>query len=500
MSPAQDNFYADWRRSGDFSAVLRDERRVPSERLLQAIWRHQRLCRDRLRSTDGRPVRVLHPGFASVEGGPDFQGAVIQIGDQPPQSGDIEIDLQAGGWRAHGHDRNPAFRKVLLQVVWNSPGGGVPVPDPGPGDAVFKARSMGPPVMPVSAALDAPLADLARWLENDSPRSLPEDFRGQCCAALRELDGDEQGRILDAASAVRFQARAEQFGNRARHAGWEQALWEGLFRALGYKHNVWPMQALAETLPQWRGSRESAVTVEARLFGISGLLPPECPRASEAPARHIRALWDCWWRERDEFSELMLPRSIWRFHGSRPANHPQRRMALAAHWLAEGRLLRDIEKWCAMDWPDSKLLVSLRHVLEVKTDPFWSWHWTFRSARLLAPQPLLGGARVADLAVNVILPWLWIRAREGGNKRIQRSVEHRYAAWPGAEDNALLKLARQRLLGVGRSPVLRSAAAQQGLIQILRDFCEHSNAVCAGCRFPELVRNWDRRGSAYPAG
>jgi hypothetical protein len=107
------------------------------------------------------------------------------------------------------------------------------------------------------------------------------------------------------------------------------------------------------------------------------------------------------------------------------------------------------------------------------------------------PQPLLGAARVTDLAVNVVLPWLWIRAKEGGNEKIWREVERRYFAWPAAADNYVLKLARQRLLGVGKSRVLRTAAAQQGLMQIVRDFCEHSNAVCADCRFPELVRGWN---------
>ncbi len=91
----------------------------PPERLLQAVWRHQRLQRDRLQTADGRSVRVLHPGFVSVEGGPDFRGAVIQIGDDAPCSGDVEIDLRAGNWRAHGHDRNPDFKNVLLHVVWD---------------------------------------------------------------------------------------------------------------------------------------------------------------------------------------------------------------------------------------------------------------------------------------------------------------------------------------------------------------------------------------------
>ncbi len=111
------------------------------------------------------------------------------------------------------------------------------------------------------------------------------------------------------------------------------------------------------------------------------------------------------------------------------------------------------------------------------------------------PQPLLGAARVTDLAVNVVLPWLWIRAQEGGNEKIRREMERRYFAWPAAEDNSVLKLARQRLLGSPSARILKTAAQQQGLIQIVRDFCEHSNAVCADCRFPELVRGWYARAA-----
>jgi len=36
------------------------------------------------------------------------------------------------------------------------------------------------------------------------------------------------------------------------------------------------------------------------------------------------------------------------------------------------------------------------------------------------------------------------------------------------------------------------------LMQIVRDFCEHSNAICADCRFPELVRGWS--GSPTQSG
>ncbi len=493
MSPPTENFYADWRSRFGLANALRDENHPPPERLLQAVWRHQRLQRDRLQTADGRSVRVLHPGFVSVEGGPDFRGAVIQIGDAAPCSGDVEIDLRAGNWRAHGHDRNPDFKNVLLHVVWDDTR---PLPN-------------APPVLPLSHSLDAPLAELGLWLENDPPRDLPENLRGQCCVALRELDETRQGWILDAAARVRFQAKAEQFRARARHAGWEQALWEGLFRALGYKHNVWPMQNLAELRPRWLRGADPAFALQARLLGLSGLLPAELPRTQAGGDGYLRRVWDCWWRERDEFSDCTLPRAVWKFHGLRPANHPQRRLALAAHWLADKKFVSKLERWCASDISGgraalprgqvpqceispAKLVDSLRKILEVERDEFWSWHWTFRSARLKKPQPLLGDARVTDLAVNVILPWLWTRAAEGKNEKLQRVIEHRHAVWPQAEDNSILKLARQRLLGVGRSRALRSASAQQGLIQITRDFCEHSNAVCENCRFPELVRGWSR--------
>ena len=70
------------------------------------------------------------------------------------------------------------------------------------------------------------------------------------------------------------------------------------------------------------------------------------------------------------------------------------------------------------------------------------------------------------------------------------AIERRYFDWPAGEDNSLLRLARQRLLGTNSKKVLGNAAAQQGLLQIVRDFCEHSNALCQNCRFPELVRSW----------
>lgn len=487
-----ENFYAAWQTQFVAANVLHDENGSPSERLLQAVWQHQRLRRDQLKTDDGKTIRVFHPGFISVEGGPDFLGAIIQINDDAPRSGDVEIDLHASGWRAHGHDRNPNFHNVILHVIWESDGT--------PSSSAAKTNR--PSTLVLQNSLDAPLAELGLSLENEPLRSLPENLRGKCSAPLRELDGMQLAKLLREAACVRFQFKAGQLRTRARQVGWEQALWENLFRTLGYKHNVWPMQNLAETKSRWSHGANSAFGFQARLLGVSGLLPDELTRAQKGTDNYLRRVWDFWWRERDGFADCILPRAVWKFHGLRPANHPQRRLALASHWLADGNLISEIENWCATEISDgraarsrgpTKSVDSLREIFQVRRDEFWSWHWTFRSARMRKPQPLLGDARATDLAVNVVLPWLWIRAVEGKNEKLQHIVEQRYFAWPAAEDNSVLKLARQRLLGSSNARVLKNASAQQGLMQIVRDYCEHSNAVCENCRFPELVRDWNVR-------
>jgi hypothetical protein len=243
------------------------------------------------------------------------------------------------------------------------------------------------------------------------------------------------------------------------------------------------------------------LVLQARLLGLAGLLPFELTRAQASADDYLRRVWDQWWREREEFADCVLPRVLWKFHGQRPANHPQRRLALAAHWLASEDLIPRIEQWAMTDSENSPMATrcprnfaeSLLEIFQIERDDFWSWHWTIRSPRLQKAQPLLGAARVADLAVNVVLPWLWVRAAEGKNSKLQREMELRFSAWPAAEDNSVLRLARRRLLGGARRPALKTAAEQQGLMQIVRDFCEHSNAICENCRFPELVKDFQTR-------
>jgi hypothetical protein len=297
LSLASNNFYAQWRLKNGAGSFLNENHETPPEHLLQSIWHHQRLLRNQHVTLDGQPVRVLHPGFLNRSGGPDFSGAVVRIGDAPPRSGDVEVDIYANGWRAHAHDRNPNFKKVILHVIWE-------------GD---KPAADSPATIAISKKLDSPIGQLSLWLNSESSENFPEQLRGKCCSPLRELSGEKLSALLLEAAQIRFRAKAAQFQARARQAGWEQSLWEGLFRALGYKNNSWPMQCVAEQREHWMSPHVSAFDLQARLFGVSGLLPSELTRAQSSADGYLRRVWDQWWREREEFSECLLPREpVWK--------------------------------------------------------------------------------------------------------------------------------------------------------------------------------------------
>ena len=446
---------------------------TPPERWMQHLWRHQRLRRESLRTDDGRAVRVLHPGFWNRSAGPDFKGAILQFGEGPAVTGDVEIDVEAGGWFGHRHAGNPTYRQVILHVVWQG-----------------RSAAAGIPTLSLSSWLDSPLEELVPWLLGEAPGLIPANVRGGCSAPLRRLGDEALRSLLEDAARHRLGRKGSEYGARARHAGWDQALWEGLLAGLGYRNNTWPLRRIAELAPlPERAELGSIEGAQARLLGLGGFLPLD--PGSGLPG-YVRNLWDHWWRDRARFGTVVIPPDAWRLSGLRPANHPQRRLALAAHWWLQPDLPSRLVQAILGSGPEDPM-DAVSAVLLPPRDAFWEEHWTL-SGRTGGVSPLLGSARITDLAINVVLPWIWARAQVALETGVRETVERRYFEWPAGEDNAVLRMARLRLMGGERRKLPRRAAVQQGLLQISDDFCSATNALCQGCRFPELVDRWPGHG------
>ena len=191
-----------------------------NERHLQCIWADARL-RPALATTGGLPVRVLDPGRWNGGGGPDFRGAVVEIGGAV-RRGDVEVHVRAGDWFAHGHDRDPAYRDVVLHLAWYPPA---------PGEAA--------PEVPLALLRDAMRDRPGFSFDQIDPASYPRpagsDLARPCRDALRGAAPAEVAALLERAGRSRasaqmhcrwrsFQVKPAVAGSRAasaarRHAG-----------------------------------------------------------------------------------------------------------------------------------------------------------------------------------------------------------------------------------------------------------------------------------------
>jgi hypothetical protein len=453
-----------------------------TERLAQAIWFDQRLQRDRLQTADGRRLRVVSPGWWNLEAGPDFKRAVIAFGDAKPQLGDVEVHLHSGDWRQHGHTQDRLYDNVILHVaLWRR--GEQPA-------TTATGRAL--PQLLMADLLDAPLDALCDSID---PENYPYDLDshvGACEAVLKPLPPATLAALLEDAGLTRLRAKARRLTRWVQRAGIEQALYAAVMEALGFKHNKEPMRRLAERLPVARLRELPAAQAQALLLGVAGFLPERTVAGrDETTRRLVKQLWDVWWKAREEFEGATLPRDQWRLAGLRPANFPWRRLAAVAQLLSEHWELWPKLTGALAAQPEAKRAARLAALFTDLEDPYWSRRFSFASKPRPEPELLIGAARARDIVVNVLLPAAVAQGRLLKQPALIEAAEKVFTTHPPLESNALARFTAHRLFG-SRVPtrLLATAARQQGLLQVFHDFCLNDRSACAGCRFPELARQF----------
>jgi hypothetical protein len=177
---------------------------------------------------------------------------------------------------------------------------------------------------------------------------------------------------------------------------------------------------------------------------------------------------------------MILPAKVWRLSGTRPLNHPQRRLAalsmLAREWPAFRRCL---SKAVAGDTPAT----TVANFFSGLDHPFWKFHYTLTAAASPKAMALIGESRVADILANVLFPF-WVSE--------DADILQEYAKLAARLSNRRLETAATRLFGNDprRAQFLKTVAHQQGLLQIYEDFCMQDNSDCTQCPFPEQMAKW----------
>jgi hypothetical protein len=207
--------------------------------------------------------------------------------------------------------------------------------------------------------------------------NIPLARPGRCQSPLKDLPEERVKSVLDAAAQFRLRRKAARIRNKIDSHGRDEALFQEIAAALGYKENKLPFTLIAQRLPL-KVLRENAEDNEAMLYGVAGFLEgPDLGVFKRSTRDYVRKLWDRWWPHRDEMQRMILPTKVWRLSGTRPLNHPQRRLAalciLVRDWPAFRRCL---SKAVAGDTPATTVANFFRGLHHV----FWKFHYTLTAA------------------------------------------------------------------------------------------------------------------------
>ena len=446
-----------------------------SERHLQCLWSDPALRPAILRTHEGEELTIEDPGVWNLEAGPDFLGAVLRVGpDQRRLAGDVEIHIHPHDWRSHGHAEDPRYGRVRLHVTF-FPG-------------TLKADELPPGALQVSLR-DALAARPAFSFENIEVAAYPfaaRAARPPCLELLKTWEAPEKQLVLDAAGHERLRRKAARLAARIETAGPEQALYEEVMAALGYQHNKAPFRLLAERVPLEELLAHASRPGEllAILLGVAGLLPPSlASHWDEETRRHVRALWDTWWKHRDRWANRLLARTDWQLRG-RPANHPVRRLAAAAA-LFSARVSPSSAwaQWAGQH--GARAVARITRALQGVSDSYWDHRVSWGVVRAPEAIALIGPDRAQAIAVNVAVPFL---ATLGKAEALPPDV---LAALPRETSNSLVRQTAFNLFGTHHPESLyRTGLRRQGLLQIFHDYCLNDRSRCAACTFPALLAGW----------
>ena len=434
-------------------SLLGESRRL-DEMELQAHWFAGDFGRD-FTTTAGEPVRVVQFGVWNREAGPDFIDAAISLGGGAPVRGAIELDPDARDWEHHGHATNPDYENVALHVFTETP------------DSEFFTRTAQHRNVP-QVLLDTSRLD-------DPPNPQPDAKLGRCAGPLRDLAEEKVRDILLGAALHRLKRKSAALARLAEIHGPDDALHQALAATLGYKSNKLPFTLLAQRLPL-KILRAAKGDADALLFGVAGFLDaPDLAAFAPDTRSYLRGLWEKWWPRRAGHERLSIARKLWRTSGQRPANHPQRRLAALAQIVRHWPKVRALREPCEP--------AAIHDFFAALTDEYWDFHYTVTSKTAPKPMALIGDSRVTDMLVNVFLP-LAIAADP------QRITTFKNLPAPLA--NRRVEVAALRLFGDAplATSLLKSAAMQQGLLQIYEDFCMKDASDCATCLFPRQLAQW----------
>src|SRR4030095_1702737 len=108
-------------------------------------------------------------------------------------------------------------------------------------------------------------------LPNAFSANVPLARPGRCQSPLKDLSEERVKSVLDGAAQFRLQQKATRIRREIDSHGRDEALFQELAAALGYKENKLPFTLITQRL-SLKSLREARSDIESTLFGVAGFL------------------------------------------------------------------------------------------------------------------------------------------------------------------------------------------------------------------------------------
>ena len=479
------------------------------ETLLSRIWEEQRLRSESLVTTDGHTVQVIRRGRKNVDNGPDFKHALIRIGAQLVE-GDVELHLHASDWRAHGHDRDPAYNHTVLHVVlWESAASR--------NMQIHKANGETVPCLILQHSLSVPLEKLEQLF--DEADECKEKKFERCQIMLAHVSNEQLLSRLQHLGEERLYERAGRFDLWLQTGKTpEQVLYEAICEGLGYSSNKEPFLRLARLLPLHmilshlpeHGEEISRRLpwIQAILFGAAGLLP-DCSGSTDAPLEscsdsesrqyiaRLRSLWDML---RPCLDLQPMAAEEWHFFRLRPQNFPTRRLAALSYLILDYSIQPLFAGYKELfglvrSYPDplGRQVRLLERSLKIPSAGYWKGRYNFGA--VFNPERdrlLLGRSRIRDILISAVFPIMLLYAMRNSSSVQEKHILELYTHFPAPEWSKPGKQIFRQLLSLRAIPAkqAKSAAIYQGMLQLYKHYCYlPACASCVCAPFKQPVEN-----------
>ncbi len=465
-------------------ASAREERSRLSEHAVQCLWYDQLFRAEGLQTIEGQRVRVVSPGWWNHGEGPDFRGAQIEFNGELT-TGDVEIDMEPSGWRAHGHYIDARYTEVVLHIVLDG--------QPALG-STLNADGRGVPTLVLRPHL---LESHLDWMESQEEEvESPGTFSspGRCAALIAEQGIGPLRDFLAFAGEWRMLQKARAIRERMDRAGIAQAIYEDFLYACGFSHFKQHFRAVARALPYERArqlAQRDPHLLEAAMLQLGGLLPASLPEGTQAVPHfgRLRGL------RNEELTTLRALPLTWRRVGVRPTNYPERRLAGAALFIARTAREGLAESLMAV-WQEAEKPMAQRQALEAlfpTSMGFWSEHCTWAGKKMQTRTAPIGPGRIRSIIGNVFVPAALAVARHERDRALEEKIFRFFSALPAEPDNHIVQRMLPRVTG-GAEGLKMTFQMQQGLLQMHSDWCE-PNPSCRNCSlFERLDLSSLRRG------